>query len=113
MRHVLIAVAVALVVLVEELWRAARSRRAIAMRPPPELVLEEHLSASGRFKGVVYPHYGNVLRVEVFQRIEREAAAPLWLRVSGPSFADRASLSMVVREALTAAGAEAVEADRP
>lgn len=106
MKHILIGVAVAMVLLIERLVRAERRRRVVARRPPPDQPLEEHLSASGRLKAVVYAHDGRVMRVEVFQWVESERTAPFWRRISGPSFVDPQSLPAAVHEALRAAGGE-------
>jgi hypothetical protein len=93
-------VAVVLVLLTEWLVRTRRRRRAAARRLPPDLPVEEHLSPSGRFKALVYPHDGSVMRVEVFRWVEDEPGAPFWRRTSGPSFVDQRALPAVVREAL-------------
>ena len=108
MKHVLIGVAVALVLLLERLVRAERRRRVIARRPPPDEPVAEHLSSSGRFKAVVYAYDGSVMRVEVYQWVENEPAAPSWLRISGPSFVDQRALPAVVREALRDPGDDVV-----
>ena len=106
MKHVLIALAVMTVLLLDRLVRAERGRRLIARRSPPDQPVEEHLSSSGRFKSVVYAFDSSVMRVEVFQWVENEPTAPFWLRISGPSFVDQAALPAAVNEALRAAGGD-------
>jgi len=86
MKHVLIALAVMTVLLLDRLVRAERGRRVIARRSRPDQPVQEHLSSSGRFKSVVYAFDSSVMRVEVFQWVENEPTAPFWLRISGPSF---------------------------
>jgi hypothetical protein len=49
---------------------------------------------------VVYAHDSSVMRVEVFQWVENEPAAPFWRRISGPSFVDQRALPAVVHEVL-------------
>jgi hypothetical protein len=102
--HVLIAVTVGLVILVERVLRAALRRRLNARRLPPDQPLEEHLSSSGQFRAVVYPHDTGVMRIEVFRRTGPDPTEPSWLRISGPSFVDREALPAAVHEALRAAG---------
>src|SRR5258708_40227734 len=108
MKHALIAMGVAVVLLLERIRRAERRRRVRAARPAPDQPLEEHLSPSGRFKAVVYAHDGSIMRVEVFRRIADEPTAPCWLRIHGPSFVDEGALPGVVHEALRAASGEVI-----
>lgn len=108
MKHVLIGLTVVVVLLIERLVRAERRRRIIARRPPPDQPVEEHLSASGRLKAVVYAHDTRVMRVEVFQRVDTERTEPCWRRISGPTFVDQRSLHAAVQEALRAAGGDVV-----
>jgi hypothetical protein len=104
MKHVLIGLAVTMVLVVERLVRAQRRRGVTASRPSPDEPLEEHLSSSGRIKAVVYAHDRSVMRVEVFRWVESEPGAPFWLRITGPSFADRRAVPALVREAIRTAG---------
>jgi hypothetical protein len=106
MKHLLIGLSVLIVMVAGELLRARRRRQTLARLPSPEHPLQEHLSSSGRFKAVVYAHDEGVLRVEMFQRVEHDPAAPCWVRISGPSFVDKGSLHSVVHEALRSAGGE-------
>jgi len=112
LKHVLIGVAVATVLVIERLVRAERRRRAIARRPPPDEPVEEHLSSSGRFKAVVYAYDHSVMRVEVFRLVDNERTAPFWVRISGPSFVDRCALPAVVHETLRAADGDADAGER-
>lgn len=100
MRYLLSAAAVAAVLLLEHLLRVERRRRAQARRLPPDLPVEEHLSESGRFRATVYPHDTDVMRFEVFERLEDQEGAPRWRRVSPPSFVDRKALPAIIDEAL-------------
>jgi len=108
--HILIALGVFGVMAVEWLWRRVKRRHRLAsgMRAArPEEALEEHLSASGRLKVVVYPHGHEVFRVEVFQRMTEDPTEPYWIRTAGPSLVDRGSLGAVLDEALRACSGEA------
>jgi hypothetical protein len=107
LRHLLIALAVTTVLVLERLIRAERRRRAIARRPPPDEPVEEHFSASGSIKAVVFAYDSQVMRIEVFQRVANEPAADIfWRRISGPSYVDQGAVPAAVHEALLAAGGD-------
>jgi hypothetical protein len=108
-RHVVIAFAVFGVMIAERIWKTARRRRRLkrAMGDAiPDRPLEERLSASGRFKAVVYENADGVFRVELFHLVAGDPTEPYWSRTGGSSFADRAALPSVVDEALRAASGE-------
>lgn len=107
--HVAIALAVFLVLVAPWVWRQltqilASSRSRIPA--PPEEIVEERASGSGRFKAVAVRHRTRVFRVQVYQKVEDGPTDPFWIAVAGPSFADQGALPDVMAESLRAASGE-------
>jgi hypothetical protein len=104
-RHVLLALVVLAVYCFPMLLRSLRRERARALRPSPEEPVEEHLSASGQLKVVVFAYDDRVMRLETFRLVpDGEPLAGVWRRVSAPSFVDNGALAGAVRDALRAGG---------
>jgi hypothetical protein len=100
-RHVVIAFAVLGVMIFEWIWKTSKRRRHLKRAfgaGRPDLPIEEHLSPSGRFKVVVYPHAEGVFRVEVFERLAADLTEPYWFRTGEPSFVDRGALVAILDE---------------
>ncbi len=103
MKHYLImALAVFGVMTVEWIWKTAKRRRSLTRAyggRHPDQPIEEHLSASGRFKAVVYPHAEGVFRAELLERLSTDLPEPYWFSTGAPSFVDRGALQSILDEA--------------
>lgn len=107
--HVAIALAVFLVLVAPWAWRQITQIRASGrskIPAPPEEMVEERVSESGRFKAVAFRHRTGAFRVQVYQKVEDGPADPFWITVASPSFADQGSLPDVLAESLRAASGE-------
>ena len=111
MRHLYIACAVLLLALARLALGALRTHLRRRWTPDPNLVLAEYFSPSKHFKVLVHPHTDTVFRIEVFGLRTSGMLTGTWALVSGSSFADRASLAEVVREALRSASGETIGLD--
>ncbi len=111
-RHVAIGLAVLAVLVGPHVWQhwRRRGRRGLPSHAARtrDLAVQELHSPSGRFKAVAFEHGEGAYRIEAFRLVDGEQEERFWSRVSGPSFADRASLASVLEDRLRGASGESL-----